>query len=415
MTAKVAPRGPLEGVRVVDLTLAYAGPFATLLLGGLGAEVIKVENPRDGDMARTNPPFMGRAGVKMDREEPDDMSLAFINRGRNKKSVTLNLKMQKGQAIMRRLLKDADIFVENFALGATDRLGIGYDAVREINPRLIYCSIKGYGTEGADTGKAMDIMVQARSGVMGAMGRPGDPPMRASIPFGDLAAPMMSVIGILSALWHRERTGQGQFIDISLLDVLTALVAGEHYDALAAYGLEIRTGNSLARMSPFGAYCCADGGWVAIAAPTDLLASKLFACMGKDDLLADPRFATRNQRTVNTAAVDEVIGAWTATADTATILGRLNSAGVPATDVKMPQEAVHDPLVRGRGAVVPLTHPVYGTPAEMMGAGMPLRFSATPCAFTEAAPLLGQHNAEVFGDLGMSGAEIAELRATGVI
>ena len=169
MTAQTpASPGPLSGVTVVDLTLALAGPFATLLLGGLGAEVIKVENPLDGDMSRGNPPFLGKDGVTIDRAHPTDMSLSFMNRARNKKSVTLNLKHEQGQSIIRQLIQRADVFVENFAPGVAERLGVDYDSCKAVNPRLIYCSIKGYGMDAPlESGKAMDIMIQARSGLMG--------------------------------------------------------------------------------------------------------------------------------------------------------------------------------------------------------------------------------------------------------
>jgi CoA:oxalate CoA-transferase len=411
-----APRGPLKGVTVVDFTLAYAGPFATLLLGGLGASVIKVENPQDGDMSRGNPPFIGREGVTMDVAREGDMSLAFINRARNKKSVTLNLKHEQSKAIIRKLIATADIFVENFAPGVVERLGIDYASLKAINPRIIYCSIKGFGTGAPpETGRAMDIMIQARSGLMAATGRTSDPPMRSGLPIGDLVAPMTAVIGILAALWHREKTGEGQFIDISMLDVLTALVAGEHFDALTHYGLEIRTGNSLARMSPFGAFETADGDWVAIAAPTDLLANQLFASMGKDYLLADKRFATRNQRTLNSALVEAEIQEWSGRQTTAEMMRIMNAHGVPATEVKRPEEAVHDPLVLARKGVVPLSHPRFGAPVEMMGTGMPIIFSATPCEFSEPAPMLGQHNDDVYGALGYTAKDLQSLQEAGVI
>lgn len=417
MTApSTAPSGPLKGVTVVDLTLAYAGPYATLLLGGLGATVIKVESPGTGDMARGNPPFIGRDGVTMDKAHANDMSLAFINRARNKKSVTLNLKHDAGREIFRKLIADADIFVENFAPGVVERLGVDHASLKKLNPRIVYCSIKGYGMGvGPEAGRAMDIMIQARSGLMAATGRVTDPPMRCGIPIGDLVAPMSAVIGILSALWHREKTGEGQLIDISMLDVLTALVAGEHFDALSAYGLEIRTGNSLARMSPFGAFQTSDGGWVAIAAPTDLLANLLFTAIGKAHLLSDPRFATRNQRTVHSALVEAEIQEWAIRQTAAQMMAIMTENGVPATEVKRPEEAVRDPMVLGRKAVVPLEHPELGRPADMMGTGMPMIFSETPCEFSMPAPLLGQHNAEIYGALGYAQDDLDGLRAAGVI
>jgi len=411
-----ATRGPLKGVVVVDLTLAYAGPFATLLLAGLGATVIKVENPVNGDMARGNPPFVGADGVTMDLERDGDMSLAFINRARNKKAITLNLKAAESRAIFRKLIERADLFVENFGPGVVENLGVDYPSLKEVNPRLVYCSIKGYGAGAPpETGRAMDIMIQARSGLMAATGRPQDPPMRSGIPIGDLLSPMAAVIGVVSALYHREKSGVGQHIDISMLDVLTALVAGEHFDALTTAGLEIRTGNSLARMSPFGAYGARDGGWVALAAPTDAMAARLFKAMGKEAVLADPRFATRNQRTIHSALVDAEIQEWAGRQTTEEMLRAMAENDVPACKVQRPQEAIHDPLVVDREAVVPLSHPRFGASAGMMGTGMPIRFSDTPCGFDRPAPWLGEHNDEVYAWLGLGADELARLRAAGTI
>ena len=411
-----AAHGPLKGVVVVDLTLAYAGPFATLLLGGLGATVIKVENPVAGDMSRGNPPFIGEHGVTMDRAAEGDMSLAFINRARNKKAITLNLKKPEARAIFHKLIARADLFVENFAPGVVENLGVDYPTLKALNPRLIYCSIKGYGAGAPpETGRAMDIMIQARSGLMAATGRPQDPPMRSGIPIGDLLSPLTAVIGVVSALYHREKSGVGQHIDISMLDVLTALIAGEHFDALTSAGLEIRTGNSLARMSPFGAYGCSDGGWVALAAPTDAMASRLFTAMGKEALLADARFATRNQRTIHSALVDAEIQEWAGRQTTAAMLASMERHDVPACQVQRPQDAIHDPLVVARDAVVPLSHPRFGRTAEMMGTGMPIRFSDTPCALDQPAPFLGEHNGDIYGWLGYDAAELERLRAAGAI
>jgi crotonobetainyl-CoA:carnitine CoA-transferase CaiB-like acyl-CoA transferase len=221
-------RGPLEGLTVLDLTLALAGPFATFLLAGLGARVIKIENPESPDPCRQNPPYLGRDGVSLGRTCPDDVSVSALNRLRGKYGVTLNLKHPGANDVFARLLRQADIVVENFSAGTLERLGVGYPFARSINPRVIYCSISGFGaTQAPGTGKAMDNIIQALSGLMMTSGMPGEPPVRVGVPVADLLAPVFGVVGILAALRQREATGAGQHVDVSMLGVLTSLVAAE--------------------------------------------------------------------------------------------------------------------------------------------------------------------------------------------
>lgn len=413
--ASVLPR-PLEDVTVIDLTLAYAGPVATFFLAGLGARVIKIENPATGDMSRTNPPYLGRDGLKLVRDHPDDMSIPNINRSRNKMGVTLNLKHPRARQIFSDLLRVSDVVVENYSRGTMERLGFDYELAREINPRIVYCSISGFGTKGDPSdNKSMDVMIQALSGLMEVTGGEKDPPMRSGIPIGDLVSPLFAVVAVLSALNQVRRTGLGQRIDVSMVGALTALVAGEHFDALEMCGLPIRTGNSFPRMSPFGVFKAKDG-YVAIAAPTDAFAGGVFAAMGQPELMEDDRFRTRDMRTRNMRILDPLIDAWSSQLTVAEVMERLERAGVPVAPVRRPQEAVRDPRVVGGGATVPLSHPIYGAVAAVYGTGLPLEFSGATVGFDRPAPSLGQHNEAVYGEiLGYSSETLAELRSEGAI
>ena len=262
-----SPRGPLAGLTVLDLTLALAGPFATFLLAGLGARVIKIENRESPDPCRENPPYLGRDGVSLGRARPDDVSVSALNRLRGKYGVTLNLKQPGARDVFADLVRQADIVVENFSAGTLDRLGVGYSFARAINPRVIYCSVSGFGaTQAPGTGKAMDNIIQALSGLMMTSGSPEDPPVRVGVPVADLVAPVFGVVGILAALRQREASGSGQHVDVSMLGVLTSLVAAEPFDLLEACGMPQRTGRVVPRLTPFGVYESADG-HVAICAP----------------------------------------------------------------------------------------------------------------------------------------------------
>ena len=243
---------PLAGRTVIDLTTALAGPYATLLLAGLGATVIKVENPATGgDTSRNNAPYLGRDGLALSRLHDDDMSVSMLLRGRGKLSVTLNLKDPRSKTVFTDLVRHADVLVENYSPGVTSRLGIDYAAVREINPALVYTSISGFGAQGGPgSGKAMDAIIQALSGVMMTAGEPGGDPVRFGLPVGDLLAPLYAVVGTVSALLQAERTGQGQHVDVSMLGALTSLVACEPFDAYDAVGLEQRTGAMVPRLAP---------------------------------------------------------------------------------------------------------------------------------------------------------------------
>ncbi|SHN74858.1 CaiB/BaiF CoA transferase family protein [Cryptosporangium aurantiacum] len=405
--------GPLTGVTVVDLTTALAGPYATLLLAGLGARVIKVEKPGGGETARDNAPYVGRDGLKTQRTDPADMSVSMLLRGRNKEAVTLDLKQPAGVQVLHDLVRRADVLVENYSTGVTHRLGIDAAALLAVNPRLVYTSITGFGTD--NPGKAMDSVIQALSGAMLTSGEPGSDPVRFGLPIGDLLAPMYAVIGTLSALREVERTGQGQHVDVSMLGALTSLVACEPFDAYERLGWEQRTGNQVPRLAPFGIFATADG-HVSISAPTDAFAHRVLTAIDRPDLVADPRFATRDARVGRADELHALIGEWTRGRTTASAVAALTAAGAPCAPVRSPAEAVADPLVRARNEVVPLRHPEFGAAAELSGTGLPIVFSRSQAGFDRPPPRLGEHNRAVFGELlGYSDADLETLRDKGVL
>ena len=413
-----AEGGPLAGLTVLDLTLALAGPFATFLLAGLGARVIKIEHPAAPDPCRQTPPYLGRAGVTLGPHHPDDVSVSALIRLRGKYGVTLDLKQPQSREVFADLLRHADIVVDNFSAGTLDRLGIGYEFGRDINPRAIYCSISGFGASGSKnngTGKAMDSIIQALSGLMMTSGAPGDAPVRVGVPVADLLAPVFAVVGILAALQQRERTGAGQQVDVSMLGVLTSLVAAEPFDLLEACGMAQRTGRMVPRLTPFGIYESADG-HVAICAPTEQFARGVFEAIGHPEFQTDPRYATRQARVANVDELNAQIEQFTRSQTTESLLGLLEHHGVPAAPVREPAAAVRDPRVLARGETVPLTHPRFGQVADVIGMGVPITFSDSSAVALRSAPAPGEDNDLVYGEwLGYGASGVARLRAAGVI
>ncbi|GFE75010.1 CaiB/BaiF CoA-transferase family protein [Novosphingobium sp. TCA1] len=406
---------PLEGLRVIDLTRALAGPYATLLLAGLGAEVIKIEDPRGGDLARENSPYVGRDGIGVERRHEDDVSVSHLTRARGKYGVALDFKKPGSQEVFRDLVRSADIVVENFTAGTADRLGIGYEVARAENPGVIYCSLSGFGATAAD-GKAMDIIIQALSGAMFASGGHDEPPVRIGIPIADMLAPVFAVIGILSALEQRHRTGSGQHIDVSMLGALTSFVAIENWSAMAAAGMQARTGLTVQRLSPFGVFECADG-YVAVVAVHEKLAQGLFRAMGQPQLSADPRFANRDSRVANAAVLEAMINAWSRTLSKAEVVALLEAEGVPVAPVRHPEDALVDPRVVARAETMEVHHPDYDTHIDLRTAGIPIVFSGARTGFDDVLPVrVGEHAETILaGHLGYSAEKIADLRAAGVI
>lgn len=408
---------PLDGKIVLDLTTALSGPYATLLLAGLGARVIKVENPATGgDSSRNNSPYVTPDGLSVLRTAATDMSVSMMLRGRNKQSMTLNMKNAQSRQVFFDLVTEADIVVENFSAGVTSRLGIDYDSVKHLNPALVYTSISGFGAQGGHgTGKAMDTIIQALSGVMMTAGSPGDSPIRFGLPVADLTAPLFAVIGTLAAVLHAERTGVGQYVDVSMLGALTSLVACEPFDAFEKIGLPTRTGDYVPRLAPFGTFATSDG-WFALCAPTDTFAHGALRAIGQPELAADSRFEHRDGRVANSAELHAMIAQWAQHHDTAGAIAAFEAEGVPSAPVRSTADAVRDPLVLERGEVVELVHPQYGRIDDLYGTGVPILMSETAPALDVPAPGLGENTAEVLGTLlGYSEARINELRESGAL
>lgn len=395
--------GPLAGTVILDLTTALSGPYATMLLAALGARVIKIENPRTaGDSSRNNSPYITDHGLSARRERPEDMSLSMMLRGRNKESVVLDLKVPAERETFLGLVRHADVVVENYSAGVTSRLGIDEATLRALKPELIYTSITGFGTQGGTEGlRAMDAIVQALSGIMYTAGEEGEAPVRLGLPLGDLTAPLFAVIGTLAAKLHRDRTGEGQFVDVSMLGALTSLVAIEPFEALEQFGIPQRTGAFVPRLAPFGTFATRDG-FFSVSAPTDSMAAAVFAGMGRADLSEDPRFSTRDARVSHANELHGLMQDWAAEQDTDTAVADLAAAGAPVAPVRQPAAALRDPQVLARGEVVRLPtgdaveEPVYGS-------GVPIVMSGIDVTLDRPAPHLGQDTEAVLQEfLGVS-------------
>ncbi len=406
---------PLAGIRVVDLTRALAGPYATMLLAGLGAEVIKVEDPDGGDLARENSPYLGRDGIVQRKRHADDVSISHLTRTRGKYGVSLNLKSSQAAEVFRDLVSISDIVVENFASGTADRLGVGYEVAKAANPRIIYCSLSGFGAGVSEGSKAMDVIVQALSGAMFASGDPGGPPVRFGVPVADMLAPVFAVIGILAALRQREQGGEAQHVDVSMLGALTSFVAIENWRAMELAGIPARTGLTVPRLSPFGIFKCADG-YVSLVAVHDGMFVALCDSMQKP-LIEDPRFASRDARVSHAAELERIIGEWCEAHTTEEVVEELSRRGIPVAPVRRPVEALSDPRVLARGEVDPVQHPSYPHDLNLHTAGIPINFSGARCALSDTLALhVGQHNEAVYqGMLGYGVERLSALRDQGVI
>lgn len=406
---------PLEGLVVLDLTRALAGPYATMLLAGLGAKVIKVEEPKGGDLARENSPYVGRDGIQVVRRHDDDISISHLTRARGKYGVSLDLKTAEGRAVFFDLVAKADIVVENFTAGTADRLGVGYQPCKAINPRVIYASLSGFGATDRD-GKAMDVIIQALSGAMFTSGEPGHPPVRIGIPMADMLAPVFTVIGILAAIEQRHKTGTGQHVDVSMLGALTSFVAIENWSAMAAAGMPARTGLTVQRLSPFGVFECADG-YVAVVAVHEPLARGLFAAMGQPELGEDPRFCSRDARVANATELEATINEWSRQLPLVEVVRALEAQGVPVAPVRHPEDALVDPRVVARQETMAVKHPLYRSNIDLRTAGIPIQFSGATTGFDEALPVsIGEHNEAIYRDmLGYDEDRIAALKAAGAI
>jgi crotonobetainyl-CoA:carnitine CoA-transferase CaiB-like acyl-CoA transferase len=407
---------PLEGIRVLDLTVALAGPYGSLLLGGLGAEVIRVESPGGGDIARNNPPYVGKEGVHFGVRREDEVSLTILNRARNKKSITLDLKSVEGRALFMELVKECDVVIENASEGVTARLGVDYESVRQANPKIVYASIKAFGEPSPYPNlKGMDIIVQALSGIMDVTGFTDGPPTRWGLPIADLVAPLYAVNGILAALIHRGKTGEGQLVQVSMLDCLSSMVAEEHFDVFLGQGYPKRSGNFHDRLVPFGVYGTRDG-YVAMVAFQPDWFRNLMEAVGRPEMAGDPRYATRGPRMKHAAEINAIIEEWARQRSTEEVIRELQEKrGVPAAPVRSPIDVLKDPVLQERGAVVKLDHPGLAD-VDAMGMGLPIKFSKTPVQFDQPAQELGASNDEIYRSLlKLPEERLQRLRDEGVI
>lgn len=398
-TQEIANTGPLTGFRVLDLTVALSGPYCTLLLAGLGAEVIRIEAPNGGDIARNNPPFYGKDGFHFNEMAEDDLSVSQMARGRNKKAISLNLKTEEGRALFLQLAAKSDIVVENLSEGTADRLGVGYEAVRAVNPAIVYGSIEGFGADCPFPGlKAMDVLVQAYCGMMDVTGFADGPPVRFGLSIVDLVAPLFLSNGIQSALLQRSRTGEGQHVKTNLMAAISSLMPLEHFDLFKRFGFPVRTGNHQTRMSPFGLFQTRDG-HVAIAAASDQWSGSVFAAAGSPEMIEDPRFCGRGPRSRHAAEMNEIIETWTRRLTTAEVMHELHDIRrVPCAPFRPVEEVLADPWLLRSGAIETLVHPKFG-PIDAVGPGVPLSFSDAKVGFDQPAGALGAYNDEIYGDL----------------
>jgi crotonobetainyl-CoA:carnitine CoA-transferase CaiB-like acyl-CoA transferase len=392
---------PLDGIRVIDLSRVLAGPYASLLLADMGAEVIKVEEPGRGDDTRAWPPFQGGEATY------------FMSVNRGKKSLTLDLKHAEGKAVLRRLLDGADVLLENFRPGTLERLGFGYAAARALNPRLVYCSISGFGESGPEAGRpGYDLIVQGESGIMDLTGFPDGPPVKVGNSIADLAAGTMAAHGIVLALFARERTGEGQKVEIAMLEVMAALLT-YHGQAYFATGKSPRRrGNQHPSIVPYEVFEAADG-YLTVGVANNSLWTRFCQALGRPELAADPRFDTEAKRVEHRETLVPLLGQVFATAPVAHWLARLAGAGVPAGKIKSVGEALESDHLGARGAIVTLTHRAAG---PMRVVGPPIRLHGTPGEAAAPAPLLGEHTDEVLGKLlGYPADAVRRLRDEGVV
>ena len=401
--------GALDGIRVLDLTRILAGPMATQTLADLGAEVIKLERPGSGDDTRSwGPPFLqDRAG----RDTRDSTYFLCCNRG--KKSVTVDIARPDGQALVRRLVQNCDVLTENFKVGDLARYGLDYQALSLLNPRLVYCSITGYGQSGPYSDRAgYDPIAQAMGGMMAVTGERDGRPQRVGVAVVDVMTANYAVIAILAALRHRDASGRGQHIDLSLLDVQVAAMINVAQAYLSAGVVARRNGNEHPSVVPSQSFQCADG-MIMLAAGNDGQFAKLCEALGRVDLARDPRFATNAARVRNRAAVTALLQEALSQQPVTHWTDRLSRAGVPCGPVNDVEQVFADPQVRHRGLRVEVEHPVSGTLPLLAS---PLRFSETPVDYRLAPPLLGEHTDAVLSELlGMGPGEIEQLRQAGVI
>lgn len=391
---------PLAGVRVLDVSQVMAGPYAGMLLGDMGADVIKIEPPGGGDQTR------GAMGFRM--KGPD--SLGFLNMNRNKRSVALNLKSAAGRELMLKLVAGADILLENYRPGVMKKLGLGYEACREVNPGLVYASISGFGQSGPWADRpGFDLMAQAMSGVMSVTGYPGGPPVKAGVPVADIGCAMFAVYGILAAYIGKQKSGLGQYVDASLFDTALAFSVWDICDYWGTGKKPEPLGTSNKMTAPYQAMQCSDG-WFVMGANNQKLWEQLCRLIAREELLGDARFSTIALRLANRPALQDELEKTFRTRPKAYWVDTLLAAGLPAGPILDYPEAFGSEHAKARAMRMDIDHPVEG---QVPNIGFAVKLSGTPQRVRRHPPRLGEHTGEVLGELGIGAAERAAFEAQG--
>ncbi|KYZ75410.1 carnitine dehydratase [Anaerosporomusa subterranea] len=392
---------PLKGVVVLDLSRVLAGPYASMMMADYGATMVKIEPPRVGDDSRAYGPFVGKE------------SAYFMSLNRNKRSMTLNLKEQAAKDLFREMVKKADVVLENYRPGTMEKFGLGYEELKQINPKIIYATCSGFGQTGPYVHKpAYDIIVQAMGGIMSVTGPEGGEPTRVGASVGDIIAGLFTTIGVLMALYHRERTGEGQLVDVGMLDCQVAVLENAISRYLVSGEVPQPIGNRHPSITPFAAFTAKDG-HIIVGAGNDRLWEKLCNLIERTDLLTDERFSTNLKRTQNVNELKVILDAVFKVKTIDQWMKALEAAGVPCAPINTVDKIINDPQIKAREMIVELEHPVAG---HMKVPGVPIKFSATPGSVDTPAPLLGQHTEELLHELlGLSKEQVDELRAKNAI
>ena len=394
----------LEGVKVVDLTRALAGPYCTMMLGDYGADVVKVELPGTGDDTRGwAPPHIG------------DQSAYFLSINRNKRSLTLNLRHDDGRRIFMDMAKSADVVVENFTPGVVDRLGIDYASVKALNPGVVYCSVSGFGQTGPYRSKsAYDQVMQGLGGIMSLTGEPDGAPVKMGIALTDIGAGMLAAYGIMTALYHREarRSGEGQYIDVSMLDLQVAWLTYMGGTYFATGNNPEKVGAAHPTLVPYQAFMCQDGKYINIAVGSERLWERFCKAMGREDLQSRPDYAMNGDRVRNRSSLVPSLQEEFLKKPVAQWVAQLEEGGVPCGPINELSDVFSDPQVTARDMLLEVPHPTLG---RIKQAGIPIKFSATQGSIDRHPPLLGEHTDEILGELGYSSDQVSKLKAEGAV
>jgi crotonobetainyl-CoA:carnitine CoA-transferase CaiB-like acyl-CoA transferase len=408
--------GPLSDIRVLSVTVFLAGPFLGMTLARFGAEVIKIEMPGGGDPIRSVGPYVGPRGIAPDRQTDDDLSIRFLKRSEGVKSVTLNLKDPEGRRMFLELAKQSDIVIENLSPGSMARLGLGYADVARINPRIVYCSIAGYGQTGPYKDlPAHDHQIQAMSGIMDMNGDPDGPPTRIGVFVGDLVTPLYAAYSILGALRHKEKTGEGQYLDASMIDTLATLMFMEPMEYILHEGLPVRAGNQ-SRESVTGLYRLRDGD-VIVTVGSQERWQRLCKALGAENLLQDPRFATAGDQQTHVKELRREIQDRLGRLGCEDAIALLEHAGIPIARVRTLPEVMADKHFHDRGTLRPMHRQGSDEPVERgIVAGFPVIFSGGSLPKLEGGANLGHHNDDIYGRLlHLNQAALSDLKKRGVI